>query len=101
MRDPTFGDRHTWDVWHGVTAPYQDYPNYIGRFVSEFGMQAAPDMATIEAFAPPEERYPESRTFEHHNKAAGGPAAWRLLNDNLPAPRLARGLRLRHAACAG
>jgi beta-mannosidase len=85
--DPTFGDRHTWDVWHGVTAPYQDYPKYIGRLVSEFGMQAAPDMATIEAFAPPEERYPESRTFEHHNKATGGTRRLAIyLNDNLRAP---------------
>ena len=85
--DPTFGDRHTWDVWHGVLAPYQDYPKYIGRLVSEFGMQAAPDMATIEAFAPPEERYPESRTFEHHNKATGGTRRLAIyLNDNLRAP---------------
>jgi beta-mannosidase len=50
-------------------------------------MQAAPTMATIEAFAPPEERYPESRTFEHHNKAAGGPRRLAIyLNDNLRAP---------------
>jgi beta-mannosidase len=85
--DPTFGDRHTWDIWHGVTAPYQDYPKYMGRLVTEFGMQAAPDMATIEAFTPPEERYPESRTFEHHNKAAGGTRRLAVyLNDNLRAP---------------
>jgi beta-mannosidase len=85
--DKSFGDRHTWDVWHGVVAPYQDYPKYIGRFVSEFGMQAAPALATIEAFAPPEERYPQSRTFEHHNQAADGPRRLAIyLSDNVRMP---------------
>lgn len=68
----TEGDRHTWDVWHGAVAPYQHYPNYGGRFVSEFGMQALPELATIESFAPPEERFPGSHTIEYHNKAEGG-----------------------------
>lgn len=66
------GDRHTWDIWHGVVAPYQNYPKYEGRFVSEFGMMSFPALKTIEAFAPAEERYPQSRTLEHHNKADGG-----------------------------
>jgi len=68
----TEGDRHTWDVWHGSVAPYQDYPNYSGRFVSEFGMLSFPALSTIESFTPLEERYPQSRTLEHHNKASGG-----------------------------
>jgi beta-mannosidase len=83
--DPTIGDRHAWDVWKG--ADYHSYPQHIGRFVSEFGMAAAPALATIAEFAPPEEHYPESRTFEHHNKAADGPrrlAAY--LSDNLRMP---------------
>lgn len=71
--DPTYGDRHTWDVWHGGMAPYGDYISYAGRFVSEFGMQAAPHRRTVEGFAPPEERRPHSRTFEFHNKAPDGP----------------------------
>lgn len=70
--DGTVGDRHTWDVWHGQMAPYQKYPAFAGRFVSEFGMQAFPSEATIAAFAPPDERYVGSRTLEHHNKAEGG-----------------------------
>ncbi|MFO7168546.1 MAG: glycoside hydrolase family 2 protein [Chloroflexota bacterium] len=83
--DPTVGDRHAWAVWQ--LADYHDYPQHIGRFVSEFGMAAAPDVATVAAFARPEERHPWSRTFEHHNKAADGPrrlAAY--LSDNLPLP---------------
>ena len=85
--DPTLGDRHVWDIWHGAMSPYQEYPNYRSRFVSEFGMAAAPDLRTIGEFAPPEERYPESRTLDHHNKAAGGPrriAAY--LSDNVRMP---------------
>lgn len=72
VNDPTVGDRHVWDVWHGSMAEYGQYARFAGRFVSEFGMQALPDPATIEAFAPPEERYGQSRTLEHHNKAGGG-----------------------------
>ena len=68
----TEGDRHTWDIWHGVVAPYQEYPNYSGRFVSEFGMLSFPALSTLESFTPPEERYAQSRTVEHHNKAGGG-----------------------------
>lgn len=83
-QDPTTGDRHTWDVWHGAMAPYQAYARFEGRFVSEFGMQAAPALATLEAVVPPEERHPQSRTLDHHNKAEGGPrrlAAY--LNDTI------------------
>jgi beta-mannosidase len=73
VADQTIGDRHTWDVWHGAMAPYAEYPRYGARFISEFGMQAAPHLRTLEACLPPHERYPASRTFEHHNKAEGGP----------------------------
>ncbi len=85
--DSTSGDRHTWDVWHGRMAPYQDYPKFGGRFVSEFGMQALPVRATIETFAATAERYAESRTLEHHNKATDGPRRLAVyLNDTLRAP---------------
>lgn len=86
--DGTVGDRHTWDVWHGQMAPYQEYPRLGGRFVSEFGMQALPDLATIEVFTEPAERYPQSRTMDHHNKAEGGPrrlAAYVIDNVRVPA----------------
>lgn len=69
--DPTVGDRHSWEVWHGQMVPYQEYARFQARFVSEFGMQSAPALSTLESFAPEEERYPESRTVVHHNKAAG------------------------------
>ncbi|MFN8493676.1 MAG: glycoside hydrolase family 2 protein [Caldilineaceae bacterium] len=85
--DGTVGDRHTWDIWHGKMAPYQEYPKFSGRFVSEFGMQALPVRATIESFAPKAERYAESRTLDHHNKATDGPRRLAVyLNDTVRAP---------------
>src|SRR5579859_2045262 len=81
------GDRHTWDVWHGVVAPYQDYPNYSGRFVSEFGMLSFPALSTLESFTPPDERYAQSRTVEHHNKAGGGvPRVATYISENIRYP---------------
>lgn len=80
------GDQHVWAVWHQGVA-YQDYGKLAGRFVSEFGMQAYPELPTIAAFAPAEERYPQSRTLDHHNKAEGGPgriAAYLAENVRIP-----------------
>lgn len=70
--DQTQGDRHTWEIWHRETYPYQDYPKKGGTFVSEFGMQAAAALSTLESALPPEELHPFSQGYEHHNKAADG-----------------------------
>jgi len=82
--DSSIGDRHTWDIWHGQAAPYQDYLKFEGRFVSEFGMAAPPNIRTIEAFTAPLERHPLSRTMEFHHKASGGSRRVALyLSDNM------------------
>ena len=70
--DPTVADRHTWDVWGGQAAPYRNYQQLEGRFVSEFGMASAAHLSTLEAVLPINERYSQSRTFEHHMKAGEG-----------------------------
>ena len=41
-RDPTVGDIHQWNVWHGTQEKYQNFDKLCGRFVSEFGMQYRP-----------------------------------------------------------
>jgi beta-mannosidase len=85
--DPTIGDRHTWDVWHGNVAPYQDYPRFSGRFISEFGMAAFPVEATIAGFAAPADHSPDSAVIAHHHKAGEG--QMRLdtyIASNLPIP---------------
>ncbi len=87
VHDQTIGDRHTWDIWHGHMADYHEYPRFAGRFVSEFGMQAMPALETIAACVPPEERYPQSRTLDFHNKAADGPRRLvAYLNDTVRIP---------------
>jgi beta-mannosidase len=44
------GDVHYWGVWWG-REPVEAYRNNVGRFNSEYGMQALPDMQTIFQFA--------------------------------------------------
>ena len=66
------GDRHSWDVWSGLR-DYEEYVNDNGRFVSEFGFQSMPSLATIMRYTTPEDRYPQSKVIEHHNKQKGGP----------------------------
>jgi beta-mannosidase len=74
-RDPTVGDIHQWNVWHGTQERYQDFDRLSGRFVSEFGMEAFPSIRTIDSYLPlgskDPDRYPQSSTVDLHNKAAG------------------------------
>lgn len=73
--DPTVGDIHQWNVWHGSQEKYQNFDKLVGRFVSEFGMQAFPSIKTIEACLPKgkddAEKFAQSSTVDFHNKAAG------------------------------
>ncbi|TPX07441.1 uncharacterized protein E0L32_002089 [Thyridium curvatum] len=70
--DPTVGDVHQWNIWHGVIAPYQHLPQLGGRFVSEFGLEAYPHMHTLEKFiTDPTQRHVGSRTMDFHNKDIG------------------------------
>ncbi len=79
--DATVGDRHSWEVWHQQMLPYQRYGDVQARFVSEFGMQSHPSLALFESVLPEDERFPESRTVQWHNKAgsAAGPDGHRRL----------------------
>jgi beta-mannosidase len=73
--DPTVGDLHQWNVWHGSQEKYQNFDKLVGRFVSEFGMEAFPNIKTIEAFLPlgkdDPDRFAQSSTVDFHNKADG------------------------------
>ena len=74
-RDPTVGDIHQWDVWHGTQERYQNFDKLSGRFVSEFGMEAFPNLRTIEEFLPEghedADLYAQSSSVDFHNKANG------------------------------
>ncbi|KAE8151463.1 beta-mannosidase B [Aspergillus avenaceus] len=70
--DPTVGDMHQWNVWHGTQEKYQIFETLGGRFNSEFGMEAFPHMSTIDYFVENEsDKYPQSHVLDFHNKADG------------------------------
>jgi beta-mannosidase len=70
--DPTVGDLHQWNVWHGTQEKYQVFASLGGRFNSEFGMEAFPNLETIRSFVSDESAlYPQSKMMDFHNKAAG------------------------------
>ncbi|KAF8591572.1 glycoside hydrolase family 2 protein [Ramaria rubella] len=71
--DRTVGDIHQWNVWHGTQEPWHNWDILSGRFVSEFGMEGFPDVRTVDYWlgGNKEERYPQSKTMEVHNKADG------------------------------
>jgi beta-mannosidase len=78
------GDRHNWWVWHGglprrfgepvindrspAGVSYRHYAEDSGRFISEFGMHAAPVFETLRRVIPEDQRYHHSPSMDHHNK---------------------------------
>ncbi|MES2861427.1 MAG: glycoside hydrolase family 2 protein [Pseudomonadota bacterium] len=79
------GDVHDWTVWHGVPpipddrmiepfgftpekAVYQRYAEDTGRFISEFGIQAAPALATLQRWMDPADLAPDSEGFHQRIK---------------------------------
>lgn len=76
------GDRHAWEVWHGMDAGagggeytslgearhYRRYANDRGKFISEFGIHAAPVLSTLERWIPADELSLHSESFDAHNK---------------------------------
>jgi beta-mannosidase len=65
------GDMHYWDVWHG-RKPFTAYRGQYPRFMSEFGFQALPPLATIRTYAQEEDLNLTSYIMEHHQKNASG-----------------------------
>ncbi|MBX3080546.1 MAG: glycoside hydrolase family 2 protein [Anaerolineae bacterium] len=78
------GNRHNWQVWHGnvprrfgeepqrVNTPdgvsFALYAKDSGRFISEFGMHAAPVYETLRRNIPADQLYHHSPSMDHHNK---------------------------------
>lgn len=65
------GDAHYWDVWHG-RKPFTAYRNQFPRFMSEFGFQALPPLATIRTYAEESEWNMTSYIMERHQKNDSG-----------------------------
>jgi beta-mannosidase len=82
--DMAEGNRHNWDAWHGqfprqfgeepykeITAASVSYLRYaedMGRFVSEFGLHAAPALATLRRAMPADQLFHHSPALDWHNK---------------------------------
>src|SRR5829696_7641953 len=78
------GNVHNWEVWHGnfprhfgeesrreptpENVSYLRYAEDMGRFISEFGMHAAPVRETLRHAIPEDQLYHHSPSMDHHNK---------------------------------
>jgi len=78
------GDRHNWRVWHGNQerhfgqplllddsaqgVAFGHYAEDMGRFISEFGMHAAPVLETLYRVTPADQMYRHSPSLDHRNK---------------------------------
>lgn len=78
------GNVHNWEVWHGnfprhfgeearreptpESVSYGRYAEDMGRFISEFGMHAAPVRETLRRAIPEDQLYHHSPSMDHHNK---------------------------------
>ncbi len=81
------GDVHYWGVWWGKE-PVENYRNRVGRFNSEYGMQAFPSMATIRQFAKDNELDTSSMVMKAHQKHGTGYENIKTYIDNkFPSPR--------------
>ncbi len=65
------GDAHYWEVWHG-RKPFTAYRDQYPRFMSEFGFQALPPLATIRTYADEADWNMTSYIMEQHQKNASG-----------------------------
>lgn len=66
-----YGDSHNWGVWYG-RKKFESFDTETGRFMSEFGFQAFPEMKTIATFASPEDYALESKVMNGHQKSTIG-----------------------------
>jgi beta-mannosidase len=78
------GDVHNWEVWHGnhprrfgedsrreptpESVSFVRYAEDMGRFISEFGILAAPDRETLRRWIPADQLAHHSPALDHHTK---------------------------------
>jgi beta-mannosidase len=68
--DPTCGDAHLWEVWHGGK-PFEWYRTCEHRFNSEFGFQSLPEPKTVYAYTEEKDRNITSYVMEQHQRSHG------------------------------
>ena len=81
------GDVHYWEVWGG-TAPIADYEKQVPRFVSEYGFQSFPELASVQQFAAPADLDLASPVMRQHQRsAAGNPRLVDYMRRDYPEPK--------------
>ncbi len=68
LADRKSGDEHDWSIWFGEQ-PFSNYKNNVPRFVSEYGLQAFPEMKTIRAFAKEDDFDWNSEIMNHRQRS--------------------------------
>lgn len=71
MSNPSSGDAHLWEVWHG-RKPFEWYRTCEHRFNSEFGFESFPEPGVVESFTLPEDRNVSSYIMELHQRSIIG-----------------------------
>jgi beta-mannosidase len=66
-----YGDMHYWGVWH-AEAPYTDYGPNTSRFMSEYGFQSFPELASVARYATPADYDIESPVMLAHQRHPRG-----------------------------
>ncbi|MHA1988334.1 MAG: glycoside hydrolase family 2 protein [Promethearchaeota archaeon] len=67
------GNRHNWEVWHGLDQPdlkppqFEHYYNEKGIFIAEFGIQSLPVQETINEIFSMENQTNFNKIWEFHN----------------------------------
>lgn len=69
--DPTRGDAHLWEVWHG-RKPFEWYRTCEHRFNSEFGFQSFPEPSVVNSYTEKEDRNITSFIMEKHQRSGIG-----------------------------
>lgn len=85
--DDARGDNHYWGVWHGEE-PLSAYAERVPRFMSEYGFQSYPDIASVERFTDADDRMVGSAVLALHQKHPRGDAIiGRFLRHHYGEPR--------------
>ncbi|MBI3912729.1 MAG: hypothetical protein HY327_00830 [Chloroflexi bacterium] len=63
---PYRDESHNWRVWHRM-ANLRDYKKDRSPFLSEFGLQAAPNVESLQKFLPSDSMYPPNALWKYHH----------------------------------
>ena len=66
-----WGDMHYWGVWHAED-PYAKYADNVSRFMSEYGFQSFPELATVARYAAPADWRVDSPVMLSHQRHPRG-----------------------------